>query len=213
MNLSEKNLIASLSEGTLRDLSEDLIEQVIDGPITNDLIREIPIVKTIKAIIESGKNIREYFFAKKLCRFLLELREVSLEERIHMVKRLEEESDFEEKVGERLLHLIDRLDELSKAQLIGRAFRAYAHGDIGKQDLERLCFAIDRLILVDLRLIPEFLLKGRIQGRRVQQNLANAGLAFINSGLGGSWAEPVETCEVFVRYILLLDVQPRENSA
>jgi hypothetical protein len=50
-----------------------------------------------------------------------------------------------------LILLLDRLDDMDKADLIGRAFRALVLGKINQEQFSRLAAGIDRSHIADLR--------------------------------------------------------------
>src|SRR5262249_30104115 len=60
-------------------------------------------------------------------------------------------SQFSSEVGEKVLLLLERADDIEKPALIGRAFSAYMQGDVSLEQLERMTAGIDRALMADLR--------------------------------------------------------------
>lgn len=94
-----------------------------------------------------------------------------------MVARLESDVNFGKKTGAEIVLLLERLDAIEKAALVGRAFRAYAKGFVDAETLQRMIHAIDRIMLRDLRQVPTFLQSPNSVSDRTRQALVYAGLA------------------------------------
>jgi hypothetical protein len=112
--------------------------------------------------------------------------------------------------GENLVLLLDRLDHMGKAAMVGKAFRAYCIGAIDRQMLGRLTTAIDRILLIDLPQLRRFYLEWETSSFdwEIQQNFINAGLAMSQSAMGGSHAMPIATCRAFIEHVLDEKLEP-----
>ena len=97
------------------------------------------------------------------------------EEKKKFLKKLDANPKFRRKVGETLVLLLDRLDDMEKPELVGKLFKAYMLGRIEFPAFQRLAAAVERAYLPDL-----FELKGYYDGQSsddaIAQRLASHGL-------------------------------------
>ena len=77
----------------LKDISIDLIEKVFDNEITNDVLREIPILKSIVAVQKIYTSYSDKIFIKKAMNVLLELSETNWKERVELTAELDDEHE------------------------------------------------------------------------------------------------------------------------
>ncbi|KAA3626806.1 MAG: hypothetical protein DWQ09_14540 [Proteobacteria bacterium] len=73
-----------------------------------------------------------------------------------MVERLEQDDAYSQNVGESIILLLDRMDDISKPKLVARAFKAFSTGAIDSTQLQRINYAIDKLLMVDIEKLVEF---------------------------------------------------------
>lgn len=109
------------------DLSIDYTEIGIDELLNNNILKEIPIVKTLVAIAKTGIAIRERFFIKKFLVFLSEFKtnkidEISLKKFREKFKKNEK---FRNKTTEQILIIIEELDSIKKSKILAHLFNAY----------------------------------------------------------------------------------------
>ena len=87
---------------------------------------------------------------KKLVRFLSSLSSVSSKTRDEFKSRMDADNTFRSRIGEKLLLVLDRLDDMGKPELVARAFQAYMEGQIDYDMFQRLVLAIDKSFYSDL---------------------------------------------------------------
>ena len=104
---------------------------------------------------QAGFDVRDYLFLKKLVRFLVALQEVEAEDRRDFQKRIEEDKGFRKRVGENVLLLLDRADDMAKPDLLGKAFLAFLSGAVTFEQFSRMAAGIDRCLLLDLKLLVD----------------------------------------------------------
>lgn len=197
------SLTETIQGSDLPSVIEDLGEVAIDALIKDGVLKDVPIISTLHGLWKTGVTIRDHIFVQKLLKFLTELAEVPHAERVGMIERLAQESSYRERVGEEIILLLDKLDRLEKAKLVGRAFAAYCKGQINSEILERLITAIDRIALRDLPILKQFCGKPNSVKDIIAQNFVSAGLAYIPSAMASTEIRPnLDLCRVFIRYIL-----------
>src|SRR5690348_6164273 len=125
------SMLETIEAAGLPDLATELGEVAFDSLLADGLVKDIPVIGVLAKLWKAGVTARDYVFVKKLGHFLLELRNVPDDKRREMVLKLRQDPAFGERAGEQVILLLDRLDDLSKPKLIGRAFRAFCEGKIG----------------------------------------------------------------------------------
>lgn len=144
----ETSLINSVG-GDLKDLSADLGEVALDSFIQNDVVKDIPIIGSLLKLYRTSLGIKEYLFAKKVYKFLFELQDIPLETRQDFVNKIEAE-DNTHKVGESLIILLDKLDDMSKPGMVGKAFKALLLDEINYYTYKRIAHIINSAFIEDL---------------------------------------------------------------
>ncbi len=200
----ETSLIRTIRHSELPAVVGDIAEIGVDAIFDEGLLKDIPVLGSLARFYKTGATIRDHYFLKNLSKFLQELSEISRVERQAMVDRLEADEAYGQRVGESIMLLLDRLDDTRKPTLVGKAFKAYANGNIDGVQLQRVNYAIDRLLMCDITQLIEFA-DYEIHSKLdvvVGQNFLNAGLAFVAAGYGGGDTRPNELCKLFVKHIL-----------
>jgi hypothetical protein len=186
----EGALVESIATPNLTDLTADLAEVGLDQLIEQGVLRDIPILGTLVGAYRTVGIVRDLLFAKKVIRFLTQLGATSTDERKQFVEAIEDARQ-RQRIGETLLLLLDRLDEIDKPTLLGKFFSAYVRGQV---DLERfldLSAALDRVPLSSLPELSRFYvstdsrsgLRGRHLGQFVSAGLID--IEFVRTGPTG----------------------------
>ena len=131
----------------------DLVERGLDAVTKDETVKDIPVIGTIVRLARTGIGIRDFLFLKKLSKFLQDLQAVSDEKREAYISKLQTSERERLKVGEHLLLLLDRFENMEKPSYLARAFLAYLSGEISLDEFVRLSFVIDRCFISDLRII------------------------------------------------------------
>jgi len=148
-------LINEVAGDKLNELVIDASEVALDSFINEGIFKEIPFFGTLYKTYKAAVGIREAIFAKKIFKFLTEIKDIPQTEREQFVNKLEEDEKFKNRVGEKLLVLIDQLDDLDKPTLIGRLFTAAIQGEIKYYEFLRLSQVIKDAFLPDLLMLKE----------------------------------------------------------
>jgi len=172
---------AIMKSEDLKDISIDLVEKVLDNEITNDVLKEIPILKSLVAVRNIYTSYTDRIFIKKAMNVLLELGETNLKERIELTSDLEDE---DESAAEKILMAIDRLENIKKCKVYGRLCRLKAQGKIDLEAFLRLTKLIQDAYLDDLILVTNF--------KRGEKKVIHEGDYFSILSLGLIYQEPSE---------------------
>lgn len=154
-----KNQQFNLNDSVISDkLSEIVIEFIdvgIDQVINNGLLKDIPIFGIGYNVFEIARNITEQFFLKKVLLFLYQIKDIPQGKREKFVKELENENQSN-RVGEKLLNYINRLDDINKAEIIGKLYKALIQKNISQSDFFRLTSYVDKSFIDDLMILKDF---------------------------------------------------------
>jgi hypothetical protein len=188
----------------LIDVVQDYAQAAVEVIVSDDVLRHIPIVRTITAMGAAVVSVRDEVFIRKLEMFLTALQEVPAEERREMVRRLEADPNYGRKVGEHLIELLDRVDSRRKPLMIARVFGAFAEQTITDTELHRLLNAIERIPTSEIDAVRRFVNTPTTAAAAQQVDeeslnaIATAGLVKTQSGFGGLVYQPNRTCSVFL---------------
>jgi len=123
------------------DLTVDYSEIALDSILSDDLISEIPIVKSIVALGRFGISIKQLHFTKKVLCFLKEFHSRSSTDNIVEFKnKLNTEQRFKDKVTEKIIIIIDRLRTEQRAVLLAKLLMGHIQE---KYNWETFCYFSD----------------------------------------------------------------------
>ena len=144
------SLIETLGSTDLSSVTEDLVEIALDSLLQDGILKDIPVVNTIIGISKSAVSIRDKLLTRKILYFLQGLNEITVEEREKFLKDMDANPKHQRKVGENLIMLLDRLDDLNKPAMIAKLFRSYLRDEITYNEFLWLSSVIDRAYMNDL---------------------------------------------------------------
>ncbi|KOP67212.1 hypothetical protein AMS62_19630 [Bacillus sp. FJAT-18019] len=138
-----------------KDLNIDLSEVVIDNVLENDIVKEIPIVKSIVAATNMGLRIKERHFAKKSLVLLKQFWSSSIDEdKLNKFKsRLNIDSKYTAKVMEQLLIILDRYIEEEKAVIMGKLLASHVNDKLNEEEFFEYIIILDQLYVTDFKVL------------------------------------------------------------
>lgn len=138
-------------ENTSLELIFDIAEAFLDQFFDKGLLQDLPVIGTIYKSARLLKSIPDRIFLAKLFRFVKAIEMITLAERDAFRERLEKDPKTLQRLGDAIVLVIDKLDDMEKPELFGKAFRAYVRGAITYEQLRRLGAAIDASLISDLQ--------------------------------------------------------------
>jgi hypothetical protein len=146
---SIQNIVKAGLETCTFDLIIDYSELSLDSFIDNEIIKEIPVVKSIVGITKGVWKIREMYFAKKLLTFLQQFHanKISEEKRKEFLKRFEDDANYREAVIEQILILNERFLDVEQSKILGNLFLAHVNGKLDWKRFLSTAFCLERLNL------------------------------------------------------------------
>lgn len=144
-------LTTSLIDSDLSGIPADLLETSIDQYLDEGVLQDIPIVKTFMGLIKTGRNIKDKLFLKKIITFLQNLQDVDVKKRQEMIEEIDGSSQYQLKVGEKLLYILDHCEDYEKASYIAKLFKCFINEQIDYFHFNILVDLINNMPTVILR--------------------------------------------------------------
>ena len=142
----------TLKQSRVSDILADMAELPIDSLIANETLKQIPVVKSFLALVETGANIHDKLFLKKILVFLCNIDDVSVTSREKMISKIDQSDKYRISVGEKVLYVIDACADHESASRASRLFRAFLLGKISYEDFISAAGIIARLSNGELEL-------------------------------------------------------------
>lgn len=137
-------------------ISKEILELSLDSFIENETLKKIPIFGTIVNLYNLGSTINDKIFANKLIHFLKELEDINPETIQKEIQYIDDSKEYNHKVGDKILEIINRIDSEEKPKIIGRLFKNFIDGKINYNDFLRLSFVVDKLYIESLKYIINY---------------------------------------------------------
>lgn len=135
-------------------VSVEFLENGIDELISNNALRNIPILNSICGVIRVGKDLRERNLFKQTSAFLLEFNSGTIdEEKLQKYKEKLEDGKGRISELERVLLILNNNIDVEKSKILAKLFTAYINEQITWGDFCEFTDATDRLFLEDLRIL------------------------------------------------------------
>jgi len=135
------------------DLSIDYAEIGIDELIENEILKEIPLVKSVKAFVDVGSAIKERAFLKRTLLFLNEFHKGNIGETqmAEFQLRFNEENKYRNKVLEALMVFIDRSFDSIKPIILARLFVQHLNSKFSWDEFLTLNQCLDKLHTIGIK--------------------------------------------------------------
>lgn len=149
-----KTIEESFKESIINESSnllKDYGEITIDSLIKDETIKEIPIIGTLLSFYKIGISIREKFTIKKIYKFLFQVKNIPKEDKINFLQKCDDDKNFNANIAEKLLIILDRIDDFDKAAIIGNLFKKLIEEKMSLNDFLYLTNAIDKIHILDLK--------------------------------------------------------------
>lgn len=146
----EKSLFNNIGE-----LTYDYAELGIDSIITNDMLKDIPIVRSFIGILKIGKNIHDRNLLKQSLNFIQEFNigDINQEKLEKYRKEIEENSKKAEKEIGRVLLLLNIFIDKEKSIMLAKIFKAYVEEKINWNEFCEFSEIVNRLFIQDISIL------------------------------------------------------------
>jgi len=144
------SLIETIKSSELPEIGQDITEVALDSLLNDGALKDIPIISTIVGTSKTIRAIRDYFLIRKIWSFLQGIKGIGKKEKSKFIKDMKGDKKHSREVGEKLIMLLDRLDDLSKPEMIAKLFKAHLKNKITLNDFFRFSSIIERVFINDL---------------------------------------------------------------
>lgn len=137
------------------DVIGDYLEIGIDSVMNNELLKEVPIFKSLLSVINIYGNIRERNCLKNLTIFINELNSGNIQTeklKSHQDELRNNPKKAEKELG-RILIILDQTIDNQKASYYGKLYKAYIDEIISWDLFVEFCEINDRLYIGDFKLL------------------------------------------------------------
>jgi hypothetical protein len=184
-----------LGEGS--NLLVDVTEVGLDQLLKEGVFREIPLLGSAVGVVKIYIHAKDWLLQRNLSRFRYHLQNIPEDKKQRFMNRLREDNTFRQRVGENLLLLLNRVNDIRKPELMANVFKAFVEGIIDDVTYQKLSTAVDRIRVHDLPGLTEFYCEEEPATLEddVLQDLVICGLASIVSEVGlafGSSKKPIK---------------------
>ena len=150
MSEIEKSITETIKTSNLSELTIDYAEVFTDSVLKDGILKDIPIVNSIVGVGKIGFAINDYLFLKKILSFLVNIKDVHQSQREKLLLKIENSEKYQKNVGEAILLIINKIDDLEKPKIIGKIFSFFLNGEIDYETFLRLSQSIEKVFLPDL---------------------------------------------------------------
>ncbi|MEG0759842.1 hypothetical protein [Chryseobacterium sp.] len=145
----EENKLNQIIKSESFALFSELGEITLDSFTDNEILKEIPIIGTATKIFNIGNTINDRIFLNKLIKFLKQLEGFDNEVVLKEVQYIDDSKEYNQKVGEKLIEIINRIDSEEKPKIIGRLFKHFLRQKINYNQFLKLSYFIENIFLFD----------------------------------------------------------------
>ena len=171
----ESSLVTTIVNSQIKDIGIDILEISLDSVLDEGVLKEIPIIGSLAKLYSVGSTIQGKIFEKKILKFLYETDKISDEKKAKFQAEIEQNPNYRNQIGEKLLIIIDKIDDNDKSTIIGKLFRKYIEEEIDLDVFQRLASTIVNSFLPDLKILYKY--KEKPQWRSfTSTSLQNVGL-------------------------------------
>lgn len=138
----------SFENSNLIDTFSQIGEFAIDQAIKNDMLRDIPIIGVLVSGYKTVINIQDYHLARKIYRFLYNLKDTTTTERQIFSKKYCNSN--KENTALALLNVLDQLNNGNLVPVICSLMKAVISEDLTIYQFNRLIIALQRTAYTDI---------------------------------------------------------------
>lgn len=151
----EENKFNQIIKSESIALVSDLTETSLDTFISDETIKDIPIIGTITKLLSIGGSINDRIFTGKLIHFLKELDGLDEDFILKEIQYIDDSKKYNHKVGEKIIEIISRIDSDGKPEIVGRLFRNFIDKKIKYQEFLKFVDIVEKIFYYDLILLEE----------------------------------------------------------
>ena len=151
------SLVDTIGSSEASSVLQELAEVAIDSLLKDGLLKDIPVVSSVIGLSKTAIAVKDFILIQKILAFLKETSDISKEERDKFIHDIDGNVNYKRKIGEHLIMLLDRLDDMSKPEMVAKIFKSYLKDNLTFNEFKRFSSIIDRIFVDDLAALLEAL--------------------------------------------------------
>lgn len=181
-NITKKiteNLEIEIYEKTL-ELEIDYTELVIDNITENEILKEIPIVKTLVSFYNISSSFIARHNVKKVLVFLKEFHSRNIDQvKLENFKaKFEKDLNHKEQVLETVLVLNEKFIEVVQSKILANLFKAHLEEQISWEEFNQLAFVLNSLNPAGYKFLYRFCEEEYYSSREGEAYMFSCGIGF-----------------------------------
>lgn len=152
-----ESLMLTLSD-SMEDIGIDIAQVAVSELLENtqnEILGQLPVVKSLYAIGKTGFAFRDYLFLKKLLQFIA-LGQSADDEIKKRYKEAVTNLKVRKEIGEHLINILDRLDQLNKTDALFKIYSAYLKGNITHKEFLGYSYVLLKIDFDNIEVLKEF---------------------------------------------------------
>ena len=153
----------TIAESSVGDILIDLSEVGLDNIVDSELIKEVPVIKTVVSVYRIGHTLRERSYVRKLAIFLNEISNGTVDnekKKVYLRRITKNKAIFQHEL-EYVLTILDRFISEDKSRLLGRLYVARINGKIDWTGFGQYSETIDRLLIGDFECLHRDIMENK----------------------------------------------------
>jgi hypothetical protein len=148
MQRANQEIIESMNQSIFKGsypVTEDILLLNFDELAKSDVIKHIPVLSVINALYKGALGIHDRFFMRKVVLFINQFNSgLSTPKIQEFVSNVLTDEKFREKVNERILILLDRFEDESKALILAELLKSWVNGNIDWDTFQRFTYTVEK---------------------------------------------------------------------
>lgn len=150
LNQISSTISETIKDGEFLTVTSEIAEVLIDSTLNDGILKDFPLIGSIIGLVNTGINVKDKLFIKKLLTFLTELENIPAEKRKNLIETIENSNRYRIKVGEKILYIIDKCFDEEKAEILGKLFNAFLLEKLSYDEFLRAATCIENVFIPDL---------------------------------------------------------------
>jgi hypothetical protein len=159
-----------------KDLAIDLGDFELGALLNEGVLQEIPGIKIVIAVRKTWTAIHDQLFLRKVAGFLAACPRFTAAEKETFVREHLSDAKKAKNLGEAIVLILDKLDDLEKPEILAKFFAAFVRGEINLETFRRLAAATDIGFLEDLKTFAQISNFADERLKPLYSNLVRTGL-------------------------------------
>ena len=142
--------------GEVSGVVAEAVEVGLDQLLKDGILREFSLLSSAVGVIKIYVYTRDWLLQRSIARFRYHLRNIPEGKKQRFISNLQKDEKYKQRVGENLLLLLHRADDMRKPELMARIFRAFVEERIDDLTYQKLSAAVDRIKFYNIPGLIEF---------------------------------------------------------